>query len=198
MRNPLSYLGLLLPLCLALACDKPADDKKTDEKTTDDKKTAEKKEAPAEPEKPAEPEAPAKPDFVMTEHDLSTIGPEWAGWVAQGPKSAKVMGDLGKAARIAAGKDGFDLIFLPTKTDFAEVKAMLQKSAEANKTKIEFTIDTPELLEWTTTGDGWVSYSFQMNMTAGEQEITCKNLNGSESQLLVEVHKGQCATLVKK
>jgi hypothetical protein len=136
----------------------------------------------------------------MKEHDLTSAGADWEGWAAQGPVSAQIMGDLGKAARIAGGKDDdFDLLFVPKKTDFAETKSNVEKGAEANAgTKVTFTSDTPELLEWTTEGEGWASYSFAMNMTAGEREVTCKTLNGTKTPEARDVQKAACATLAKK
>jgi hypothetical protein len=190
-------LLLAVPLCLALGCDKKTDDKKADDKKADDKK-AEADKADKAPEKPAEPEKPAP--IEMKEHDLTSAGAEWEGWVAQGAASGEVMGDLGKAARIAGGKDtDFDLLFVPKKTDFAESKANVEKGAEANAgTKVTFTSDTPELLEWTTEGEGWSSYSFEMNMTVGDREVTCKTLHGTKTPEARDQHKAACATLAKK
>ena len=97
MRAIASSLILTLPLFFAAGCDKKADDKKSDDKKAD-AKSSDDKQADAKP-----PEAPAEPELVMVEQDLTPAGADWAGWVAQGPEGAKVMGDLGKAARIAAG-----------------------------------------------------------------------------------------------
>jgi len=192
MRAIASSLILTLPLFFAAGCDKKADDKKSDDKKAD-AKSSDDKQADAKP-----PEAPAEPELVMVEQDLTPAGADWAGWVAQGPEGAKVMGDLGKAARIAAGKQDFDLLFVPTKTDLAESKALVEKANADGTTKVAFTSDTPELLEWTVTGEGWTSYNFQMNMKAGELEVTCKILNGVKSVARRDAHKAACATLAKK
>lgn len=176
-----------LPLCLSLvACDK-SDDKKTDDKKTDDAKAPE----------------PAPAAVEMVEHDLSSADPEWAGWVAQGPKEAKVMADGTKGARIAAdGRDGFDLAWAPKKTDLANLKQNLEKGAAMSegKMKLTFTTDTPEALEWTAEGYGSTSYNFVIHMTVGDREITCKNnyMVGIKSQEALAQHKEACKTLQKK
>ena len=197
MRTPLALS--LLSLCLVVAaCDK-AEDKKTDDKKADKKGDDKKAEEPA-PEPAPEPE---KPKVEMVEHDLSSADPEWAGWVAQGPKEAKVMADGVKGARIAAdGMDGFDLAFAPKKQDLAALKSSLEKGVEASegKMKITWTNEAEDALEWTSEGYGSTSYNFVIHMTVGEREVTCKNnyMMGISSKEALEMHKEACKTLAKK
>ena len=147
--------------------------------------------------------APEKAAVEMVEQDLSSADPEWAGWVAQGPKDAKIMQDGIKGARIAANKSaGFDLAFAPKKTDLAALKKVLQtgETASEGKMKLTFTTDTPEALEWTSEGSGAVKYNFVRNMRAGDRDVTCKNnyMVGIESEELRTRHIEACNTLQKK
>jgi hypothetical protein len=199
----ISMTLLALPLCLAVAgCDKK-DDKK-DDKTA--QKADAKGDATADEKADAKPEPepePEKPAIEMVEHDLGSADPEWEGWVAQGPKGAKVMADGVKGARIAAdGRDGFDLAFAPKTTDLASLKGNVEKGAEASdgKLTLTFTSDTPELLEWIADGYGAKRYNFVMNMTAGDREVTCKNnyMMGIASEDDLAAHKAACETLAKK
>ena len=194
MRSVARHLTLLLPLCLGLGCD---DKKSADEKSAD--KSAEKKTESEAPEVD-DPKVPEKPAVKMVEHDLTTAGADWEGWTAQGPEGAKVMGDLGKAARIAGdGLDSFDLLFLPKKTDLAELKGSVETGVAASGgDTATFSSDTPELLEWARNGEGWVSYNFAMNMTVGDREVTCKTLNGVSTEPGLAEMKAACATLAKK
>lgn len=155
------------------------------------------------PVAPAKVEPPAKPAVEMVEHDLSSADPEWAGWVAQGPKGAKIMPDGVQGARIAAGRDSdFDLAFAPKKTEFADLKKGLQTGADSSggKMKLTFTTDTAEALEWTSEGYGRTTYNFIQNMTADGRAVTCKNnyMVGIESTESLAAHKAACATLKKK
>ncbi|MDC0715884.1 hypothetical protein [Nannocystis bainbridge] len=191
---------LALPLVIALAaCG--GDAKKTDVKA-DAKAEAPKADAPkADAPKADAPKADAPVEMI--EHDLASADPEWAGWVAKGPKEGKVMQDGIKGARIAAGRAaGFDLAFAPKHTDLATLKESLEKGASASegKLKLTFTTETPEALEWTADGYGAVKYNFVRNMKAGDREVTCKNnyMVGIASQESLARHKEACDTLQKK
>lgn len=194
-----SKFALVIPFTIALAaCGGEA--KKSAPQAEASKVDAPKADAPkADAPKPA----PEKAPLEMVEHDLSSADPEWAGWVAQGPKEAKLLQDGVKGARIAANKtSGFDLAFAPKKTDLAELKKNLQigESKSEGKSKLTFTTDTPDALEWTFEGYGATKYNFVRNMTVGDREVTCKNnyMVGIDSEELRARHIEACNTLQKK
>ncbi len=196
-----NQIALALALTFTLgACggsaSTPAAGSKTDGAKTDVAKTdAPKVEVPK--------VEPPKPALEMVEHDLSSADPEWAGWVAQGPKGAQIMADGIQGARIAAGRESdFDLAFAPKKTEFPELKKNLQIGVDASggKMTMAFTTDTAEALEWTTEGYGRTSYNFIQNMTVDGRAVTCKNnyMVGIESKESLAAHKAACTSLKKK
>jgi hypothetical protein len=196
MHSKTIALALALPLALSLAaCGGDA------------KKPTPQAEAPkaevAQAEAPKPPPPPPAPVIEMVEHDLSSADPEWAGWVAKGPKEAKVMQDGVKGARIAAGRAaGFDLAFAPKKQDLATIKKNLEIGAEKSegKLKLTFTTDTADALEWTADGYGAVKFNFIRNMTVGDREIACKNnyMIGIDGEESLARHKEACDSLAKK
>lgn len=209
---PAASLMLLLSTGLAGCDDNNSDDKKAakgddakddpKDDPKDDAKDGDAKGAKAEAAK-EEPEEVAR---EMIEHDLSSADPIWEGWVAEGPKEAKVMKDGVKGARIAAGGRGkpqWDVSWAPTKKDLAQLKENLQKGAENSdgKMTITFTKDEPDRLEWTSDGYGTKTYSFTLHMTAeGVGDVTCANniMAGIESEQERELYMASCATLDKK
>ncbi|MBA3393043.1 MAG: hypothetical protein H0T89_10385 [Deltaproteobacteria bacterium] len=158
--------------------------------------------SPVPPAPAASPSVPAV-DAAMVELDLSPADPVWAGWVAEGPASVKVMKDGVKGARIAGGKrdEYFDVNWVQKKKDLAELKANLKRGDEASQgMKLTFVKDEPGVLEWTSEASGKTTHSFVMHMTVDNVTITCGNnyMVGIASEAMLEQHKRACQSLKKK
>lgn len=194
----LSAISFGLIACDAAPKDGGATSKST-AKTTAAKTAAPKKEAP----KPVE----------MVEHDLSSAHDVWKGWIAKGPKGAKVLADGVKGARIAAkgpsmldrkpgGDQGFDLAFAPGKQDLKTLKTNLEKGASnpESKTKLTFTKEEDGMLEWTAEVGKSKSYNFVMHMQVEGKDYTCKNnyMMGSGNEAEHKRVLDACKTLAKK
>ncbi len=138
----------------------------------------------------------------LEEKSLEAAGEAFAGWFAQGPKSAKVMGDLG-GVRIASqkldGPDAFDLAWSFRKPDLAQMKENLTKGAEAGKATLTFSADSEEGLEWTMEAGKHKSYHFSLMLKVSDQDVNCYTMpmgakNAEEAAFLKET----CKTIVKK
>lgn len=156
----------------------------------------------AKAEERAEEAAKAEPPPAMVAFDLGTADPEWEGWSANGPESAKVLKDGVKGARIAANRrHGFDLQFAPKKKDLAQYKTSVMKGVEASegKSKVTWIVDKPDHLEWTREGYGSTTFNFMMHMTVEGRDITCQNnvMMGIEGEDRLKLHKDACKTLKK-
>jgi len=189
-----------------LACDSAPKDTGGDTKTTaaDDKGKK--------GDKPAGKEAAPKP-IEMVEHDLSSAHEVWKGWVAKGPKDAKVLADGVKGARIAAkgpsiidrkpgGDNGFDVAFAPGKQDLKGLKTNLEKGA-ANpeaKMKLTFTKEEDSMLEWTAEVGKTKTYNFVQHIQVDGKDYTCKNnyMVGAGNEAEHKRHLEACKTLKKK
>ena len=172
--------------------------------------------ASATPAKGDTEEASAKAAAVeMVEHDLSSAHADWKGWVAKGPKDAKVLADGVNGARIAGkgpsildrkpgGDSGFDLAFEPGKQDLKSLKTNLEKgaanSAADTKLTLAFTKDEPTMLEWTAEVAGTKTYNFVKHIEVEGKSFTCKNNymmgsgNDAEHKRVLEA----CGSLRKK
>ncbi|RLB64378.1 MAG: hypothetical protein DRI90_04725 [Deltaproteobacteria bacterium] len=149
----------------------------------------------------------------MVEHDLSSAHEVWKGWVASGPKGAKVLADGVKGARIAAkgpnildrkkgGDKGFDLAFEPGKNDLKTLKTNLEKGAANPEAKLKLTFVKEEagMLEWTAEVADTKTYSFVMHMQVDGKDYTCKNnyMVGAGNEAEHQRHLDACKTLKKK
>ena len=199
--------GLALLLSLGLvACDSaPKDGGATSKSTAKVADTA--KAAPS-----AEEDAPPK-KFEMVEHDLSSAHEVWKGWVAQGPKDAKVLADGVKGARIAGkgpnmldrkpgGDQGFDMAFAPGKQDLKELKTNLEKGAANpdSKMKLTFLKEEEGMLEWTAEVGKSKTFNFVLHMQVDGKDYTCKNnyMMGSGNEAEHKRVLDACKTLKKK
>jgi hypothetical protein len=190
---------VLLSLTLAFALVACGGKKESDEKKTDKGATAE---APVKdaPPAPKAPEAFKKPE--MEEKSLESAGEAFAGWFAQGPKTASVMQDLG-GVRIASKNmrepDAFDLAWSFRKPDFAQMKDSLTKGAEMGKATLTFTADTADGLEWTMESHGQKSHHFSIVFQVSEKDVNCYTMPmGAKSPEQVAFLKETCKSLVKK
>jgi hypothetical protein len=137
----------------------------------------------------------------MVEIDLSTADPARKGWVANGPKDAKVLADGVHGARIAAkGMDAFDVAFGPAKTSLKDVKGGLQAGSKASGSKITYTVDAPDKLEWTTEVGSSKSMNFVWNYKASGKDVSCLTNSGMgvSSDAMITQLKAACGTLHKK
>ncbi|MBW2526618.1 MAG: hypothetical protein JRI23_20720 [Deltaproteobacteria bacterium] len=199
-------LALLVSLGL-LACDSAPNDGGATSKPTAKVADTAAKVAPSAKEEAA----PQKVEMV--EHDLSSAHEVWKGWVAQGPKDAKVMADGVKGARIAAkgpnllerkpgGDNGFDLAFEPGKQDLKSLKTNMEKGAAnpESQMKLTFLKDEEGMLEWTAEVGKAKTYNFVMHMQVDGKDYTCKNnyMMGSGNEAEHKRHLEACKTLKKK
>lgn len=151
--------------------------------------------------RPASAPAGAAPE-EQGEFDLASADPAWKGWVAMGPKSAKVLADGVHGARIAAnGMDAFDLTFAPAKTRLSDRKKGIQdgqKFAGAS-TKTTFLVDSSDKLEWVMEGSTFKAWNFVWNMKASGKDVTCASgPQGASSEARLAELKKACETLRKK
>ncbi len=151
--------------------------------------------------KPAPAQAQAKVE--LTEYALDAAGAEWAGWVATAPTGCKLMEDMPKRARVACdGREGLDVTFDQNEVDFAEEKKTQEKAdAMMDDTKISFTKDEADMLEWSreNTEHGFTSSSFLHRKTVEGVVITCGNSSGAVmGEELLQQHKDACASIKKK
>jgi hypothetical protein len=139
---------------------------------------------------------------ALEEKDLSSTGEAFKGWFAKGPKDAKVMGDLG-GVRIATpkvmGPGAFDLAWALKKADLKELKEGITKGSEIAKSKVTFTVDTPEALEWTSEAGTSKSMHFSMSFQVSGQDVSCYSMPmGFRSAEELAFMKETCKSLVKK
>ncbi len=143
---------------------------------------------------------PAAGDLV--DLDLSTADPAWKGWVARGPKDAKVLADGVHGARIAAtGMNAFDISFGPSKTRLADTRkgAEAGQKAMGSASKTTFLLDTADKLEWTTEVGASKSWRFSWNVKASGKDVTCSTgMMGAATETMVALLKASCASLRKK
>jgi hypothetical protein len=143
---------------------------------------------------------PTAADLVET--DLSTADPAWKGWVAKGPKDAKVMADGLHGARIAAnGLNAFDVSFAPRKTKLADVKKGVETGQKimGGTAKTTYTTDTADKLEYTTEISGSKIWRFTWNVKASGKDVTCSTgTMGASTETLLAVLKASCESLRKK
>ncbi len=213
MNNTITTHSLLMAaaVCFGIvACDAPNEDgsksASSGEATPDKGAKGDTKPASDKPEpKPVE----------MVDHDLTSAHADWKGWVAKGPKDAKVLADGLKGARIAAkgpglmdrkkgGDNGFDVAFAPGKQDLKPLKTNLEKGAANSsgdtKMTLTFTKNEAGMLEWTAEVAGFKTYSFVKHIQVDAKDYTCKNNymvgsgNEAEHKRVLEA----CGSLKKK
>ena len=93
----------------------------------------------------------------LVDLDLGAADPAWKGWVAKGPKDAKIMADGLHGARIAAnGMNAYDIAFASGKTKMADKKKGIETGRKimGPDVKITYTTDTADSLEWATEVSG--------------------------------------------
>lgn len=156
--------------------------------------------APATAAKPADP-APGAGELV--EIDLSPGDPVWKGWVAMGPKDAKVLADGIHGTRIAAnGMNAFDVAFSPAKTSLKDVKSGAEAAMKGSggKLTVTFLVDTADKLEWKSDGYGTTTYNFAWNYKVGGKDVSCLTnaAMGTSSEAQFNQLKAACGTLKKK
>jgi hypothetical protein len=138
----------------------------------------------------------------LVEHDLSTADPAWKGWIAKGPKDAKVMADGVHGARIAAnGINAFDITFGHKKTKLADTKKGIEAGAKimGGSAKTSFVTDTKEKLEWVTEVGTSKSWHFSWNVKVSGKDVTCSSMPmGASTESLLAVLKASCESLHKK
>jgi hypothetical protein len=162
--------------------------------------------APAATDAPSAPAAtatsnPPVVDPAFVEKDLSKAGAAFQGWVAKGPADADVTGDL-DGVRIVTNKvygpGSFDLAFTLRNKDLAKLKKDMQEGSEIAKTKVTFTVDRPDALEWTTAAGKSKSYSFALLQKSSGKDVTCYTVTPRPSEAEVKALKEVCRTLAKK
>jgi hypothetical protein len=151
----------------------------------------------------AKPADPAAAVGEMVEIDLSSADPVWKGWVAKGPKDAKVLADGVHGARIAAnGMNAFDVAFAPAKTSLKDVKSGAEAAMKGSggKLTVTFTVDTADKLEWKSDGYGTTTYNFVWNYKASGKDVSCLTnaAMGANSEAQLKQFKDACGTLTKK
>ena len=138
----------------------------------------------------------------LVDMDLSTADPAWRGWVAKGPKDAKVMPDMLKGARIAAnGLGAYDITFVPRKTKLADTKKGIEAGQKimGSSTKTTYVTDTAEKLEWITEVGLTKVWHFTWNMKVSGKDVTCSvGTMGAASESMVALLKTGCESLRRK
>jgi len=142
------------------------------------------------------------PAAEMVEIDLSSADPAWKGWVANGPKDAKVLADGVHGARIAAnGMDAFDVAFGQGKAMLKTVKSGVEAGVKGSggSLKVTYTTDTADKLEWTTEVGSTKTYNFVWSIKASGKDMSCStNTMMGASEAMVAQLKTACGTLKKK
>ncbi|MBA3452699.1 MAG: hypothetical protein H0T42_06390 [Deltaproteobacteria bacterium] len=141
-------------------------------------------------------------DGTPTTYDLASAGASWKGYTARLPRAgAKVMGDLGGAARVATnGRDAepFDVAWAPGSPDLANIKETTA-AGESVGTKTRFLVENPDDVTWLSEfKTGGKSYHFDIGVSAAGQTFRCYSLPmGVDSEAQLAAHKAACATLTK-
>jgi len=85
------------------------------------------------------------------------------------------------------------------KPDLKTMKENLTKGAELAKSKLTFTVDTADALEWTSEHGASSSHHFSITFQVAGQDVTCYTLPmGEKAPEKVAFLKETCKTIVKK
>lgn len=138
----------------------------------------------------------------LVDLDLSGADPSWRGWLAKGPKDAKVMADGFKGARIASnGLNAFDLSFAPRKTKLADTKKGIEAGQKimGGTAKTTYTTDSADKLEWVTEVGLTKVWHFSWNMKVSGKDVTCSaGPMGAASESMLALLKSSCESLHRK